>query len=59
MNEGDALDPDWKASFYGENYDKLLGVKNVYDPESVFYCPTCVGSDMWEADGAGRLCRAS
>ncbi|KAF4836133.1 FAD-linked oxidoreductase hmp9 [Colletotrichum siamense] len=58
MNEGDALDPDWKASFYGENYDKLLGIKTVYDPESVFYCPTCVGSDMWEADGAGRLCRA-
>ncbi|KAJ0307612.1 hypothetical protein Brms1b_009970 [Colletotrichum noveboracense] len=59
MNEGDALDPDWKASFYGENYDKLLSIKNVYDPESMFYCPTCVGSDMWEADGAGRLCRAS
>lgn len=57
MNEADRLDPDWKADFYGSNYQKLLSIKQKYDPSSVFYCPTCVGSDAFGEDGSGRLCR--
>ena len=57
MNEGDRLDPDFKVDFYGSNYNQLLAIKNKYDRASVFYCPTCVGSDEWGLDGSGRLCR--
>lgn len=48
---------DWKREFYGRNYDRLLQVKNKYDPEGLFYAYTGVGSEKWAADGMGRLCR--
>ncbi|KAF2826598.1 FAD-binding domain-containing protein [Ophiobolus disseminans] len=57
MNEGDRLDPEWRETFYGEGYGELLGVKGKYDPEGVFYCPTCVGSEGWVDEGKGGLCR--
>jgi hypothetical protein len=57
MNEADRLDPDWKVDFYGTNYNKLLSIKQQYDPASVFYCPTCVGSDAFGEDSSGRLCK--
>lgn len=57
MNEGDRLDPDFKTSFYGSNYGKLLSIKQSYDRKSAFYCATCVGSDEWRLDGSGRMCR--
>lgn len=57
MNEANRLDPDWKVDFYGEHYDKLERIKGMYDPDDVFYCPTCVGSDRWREDDGGRLCR--
>lgn len=40
LSEGDYRDPDWKENFYGANYDKLLEIKDKYDPEHVFYAPT-------------------
>ncbi|KAL2881482.1 hypothetical protein SGCOL_003048 [Colletotrichum sp. CLE4] len=58
MNEGDAFDPDWKVDYYGANYNRLQCIKEYYDPGELFYCPTCVGSDKWEEDFVGRLCRA-
>ncbi|KXH26413.1 hypothetical protein CSAL01_04394 [Colletotrichum salicis] len=58
MNEGDAFDPDWKVDYYGANYNRLQCIKEYYDPGELFYCPTCVGSDKWEEDSVGRLCRA-
>lgn len=56
MNEGDFNDPDWMVDFFGENYSRLQGIKSTYDPNSLFYCPTCVGSDKWHTDSVGRLC---
>ncbi|KAI1259250.1 hypothetical protein F5Y18DRAFT_443656 [Xylariaceae sp. FL1019] len=56
MNEADRFDGAWKTNFYGPNYQKLYRIKSLYDPTSLFYCPTCVGSDEWMADAAGRLC---
>ncbi|KAI3541495.1 hypothetical protein CSPX01_07583 [Colletotrichum filicis] len=58
MNEGDAFDPDWKVDYYGANYNRLQCIKEYYDPGELFYCPTCVGSDKWQEDSVGRLCRA-
>ncbi|KAI9375901.1 hypothetical protein BJX61DRAFT_531250 [Aspergillus egyptiacus] len=48
LNEADRHNPWWKEDFYGAgNYDRLLEIKNKYDPDEVFYCPTCVGSSSW------------
>ncbi|RDW63258.1 hypothetical protein BP6252_10803 [Coleophoma cylindrospora] len=57
MNEAGREDPHWKENFYGINYDRFLKIKKNRDPKSVFYCPTCVGSDEWAEDTTGRLCR--
>ena len=48
---------DWRKEFYGTNYDRLLSVKDKYDPEHLFYAYTGIGSDYWSADDDGRLCK--
>jgi len=58
MNEANHLSENWKEGFYGANYDRLLAVKKIYDPESLLYARTAVGSDEWSEDADGRLCRA-
>lgn len=57
LNEADFLEPDWQQSFYGANYERLKAIKRKYDPNSIFYATTAVGSDEWKVDGGGRLCR--
>ncbi|KAK2774464.1 hypothetical protein CKAH01_03697 [Colletotrichum kahawae] len=57
MNEAGREDPDWKINSYGSNYAQNLETKHAVDPDGLFYCPTCVGSDEWAEDEAGRLCR--
>ena len=47
MNEADPNEPDWQRTFYGGNYPQLLEIKDIYDPESLFVCPKCVGSERW------------
>ena len=46
INDGYAPSPDWKENFWGANYEKLLRVKIKYDPDNLFYCHHCVGSDL-------------
>jgi hypothetical protein len=58
MNEADFNNPRWKHEFYGENYDKLRAIKKKWDPRSLFYATTAVGSDAWTVATDGRLCRA-
>ncbi|CAO2655278.1 Nn.00g103420.m01.CDS01 [Neocucurbitaria sp. VM-36] len=43
MNEGDWTEDSWQNTFFGENYDRLLAVKNRYDPSGLFNCWKCVG----------------
>ncbi|KAL3443960.1 hypothetical protein BJX65DRAFT_298018 [Aspergillus insuetus] len=47
MNEGDWDQRDWQNVFYGENYERLLAIKDKYDPGHIFYGCTGVGSDCW------------
>lgn len=57
VNEGNPFDPNWKRVFYGTNYDRLLSIKDKYDPDGILYGRTSVGNDRWKTAGDGRLCR--
>jgi FAD/FMN-containing dehydrogenase len=57
MSEADFKNPKWKEEFYGENWDELSKIKEKWDPQGLFYATTAVGSEKWEADAEGRLCR--
>jgi hypothetical protein len=43
MNEASYEEPEWQQVFFGNNYPRLLEVKNRYDPDHVFDCWKCVG----------------
>lgn len=37
----------WKKRYWGgSNYDALVAVKKKYDPDNMFWCHNCVGSDL-------------
>lgn len=55
-NEADPDSPGWQQAFWGSNYERLYKIKNKVDPEGVFYCRACVGSELFE-DVDGVLCR--
>jgi len=40
-HEGDS----WKQRYWGNHYEQLLNVKSKYDPQNMFWCRHCVGSD--------------
>ncbi|KAE9967135.1 hypothetical protein EG328_008397 [Venturia inaequalis] len=58
FSESDVNDISWRSSIFGPNYEKLLAIKRVYDPDGVFYCKNCVGSERWEERADGSLCQA-
>lgn len=58
INEADFRQPNWKETFYGSNYEKLLSIKKKWDPTSVFFSPLAVGSDAWTVANDGRMCKA-
>lgn len=51
LNEANYFEPNWQQAFWGKNYDKLLAIKQKYDPNGLFYCHHCVGSELWTEDG--------
>ncbi|KAG7096002.1 hypothetical protein E1B28_006684 [Marasmius oreades] len=57
LNEADPNDPDFKEAFYGANYDKLLAIKDKWDPDQILYGSIAVGGDRWQQEDDGRLCR--
>lgn len=56
LSETDFQDPNFKSNFYGGHYNRLLEIKQKYDPDDLFYAKTAVGSDRWEQKLDGRLC---
>ncbi|KAI0141762.1 FAD-binding domain-containing protein [Xylariaceae sp. FL1272] len=44
-NEAYGYEESWQESYFGSNYDRLLEVKNAVDPNRVFNCRMCVGSE--------------
>lgn len=43
MNEATPWTEDWQAEWWGDNYPRLLTIKNKYDPEGLLSCWKCVG----------------
>ncbi|ETS73449.1 hypothetical protein PFICI_15054 [Pestalotiopsis fici W106-1] len=58
LNEASFQQSDWQQTFYGANYPQLMAVKSKYDPETLLYAATAVGSEAWVPDSDGRLCRS-
>ena len=52
VNEADPTEPDWKDTFYGKNYPRLLALKKRWDPHGVFWYKNAVGSELWEPKGS-------
>ncbi|KAG8724815.1 hypothetical protein FRC09_013776 [Ceratobasidium sp. 395] len=46
FNEADPQEPVWKKAFFGAHYNRLLRIKRDVDPEGLFTCNRCVGSDL-------------
>ena len=53
-NEGSYFEPNFQHSHWGANYPRLLEIKKKVDPDGLFYCRLCVGSEEWSADGFCR-----
>ncbi|CAG8367015.1 unnamed protein product [Penicillium salamii] len=58
INEADPYEPNWQWSLFGPNYHRLLSIKEKYDPDSLFWCRNCVGSEQFAQKNNGSLCRA-
>lgn len=43
VHESSVFTKDWQKSYWGNNYDRLLEIKNKYDPDSLLNCWKCVG----------------
>ncbi|EUC29960.1 hypothetical protein COCCADRAFT_7910 [Bipolaris zeicola 26-R-13] len=58
VNEADFRQPNFQDTFWGTNYQKLLGIKKKWDPQGLFYATVGVGSEAWSVKTDGRMCRA-
>merc|ERR1712096_374336 len=38
VNEADFFQPNWRETFWGENYARLLKIKQKLDPNQIFNC---------------------
>ncbi|CAF0875282.1 unnamed protein product [Rotaria sp. Silwood1] len=52
LNEADPNEIDWQVKFFGTRaiYDRLKSIKQNVDPDGLFVCKNCVGSDDWTSD---------
>ncbi len=51
VSESDYFEVDWQDRFWGSNYQRLLKVKQEYDPDGLFFVYHGVGSEGWSDDG--------
>jgi FAD/FMN-containing dehydrogenase len=53
--ESNFFEPEWQSAFWGANYERLLAVKQSYDPDGLFFVHHGVGSEQWSTNGFTRL----
>ncbi|KAJ3937979.1 uncharacterized protein N0V96_011978 [Colletotrichum fioriniae] len=57
INEANPFNSKFQEDFYGGNYDRLLEIKDKYDPTASLYVRSGVGSHKWDYNlTAGKLC---
>ncbi|KAL5591816.1 hypothetical protein FOVSG1_010705 [Fusarium oxysporum f. sp. vasinfectum] len=57
INEANPFNGNFKEDFYGASYDRLVEIKQKYDPTDSLYVLSGVGSDKWQYDlNSGMLC---
>jgi hypothetical protein len=59
VTEAEFRQPDIQTTLWGGNYNKLLRIKKKWDPSDLFYATVSVGSDVWNVQNDGRMCRAA
>ncbi|KAK7979869.1 serine/threonine-protein phosphatase 2B catalytic subunit [Apiospora arundinis] len=47
---------DWRRAYWGDNYPRLLEVKNKYDPDRLLNCWKCVGFEEEDMDTPRFAC---
>ncbi|HEX7923480.1 MAG TPA: FAD-binding protein [Bradyrhizobium sp.] len=55
LAESSFFEPRWQQAYWGPNYQRLLEIKQKYDPAGLFFVRHGVGSDDWSDDGFTRL----
>ncbi|MGH8320091.1 MAG: FAD-dependent oxidoreductase [Steroidobacteraceae bacterium] len=55
VNETNYFKERWQQAFWGENYSRLVAIKQKYDPDGLFFVHNGVGSEGWSRDGFTRL----
>jgi len=55
LNEGMWSEKDWKRTYWGTNYGRLLKIKQKYDPHNTLWCFPCVGADALSEGKDGKL----
>jgi Berberine and berberine like len=53
--ESNFFNANWQQAFWGSNCNRLLAVKDQYDPGGLFFVHHGVGSERWSADGFTKL----
>ncbi|KAL0058501.1 hypothetical protein AAF712_014818 [Marasmius tenuissimus] len=54
VNEGSFYEPNPQRTFFGDHYNRLMEIKDQYDPSELFLVANGVGSDRWDK---GLNCR--
>ena len=58
INEVNSFTRDFQRVFYGDSYDRLIKIKEKYDPTTSLYVLSGVRSDAWDYDlNSGLLYR--
>lgn len=55
LAESSFFEPKWQQAYWGPNYQRLLEIKQKYDPAGLFFVRHGAGSDDWSDDGFARL----
>ncbi|RJE20511.1 FAD binding domain-containing protein [Aspergillus sclerotialis] len=54
LNEANAYETDFQASFWGDNYPRLYKIRQKWDPTGLFIVRRGVGSEDWDEEGFCR-----
>ena len=50
LAEGNYFDPNFQYAYWGDNYERLVQIKQTHDPDGFFFVHNGVGSEAWSDD---------